>query len=63
MTTIRKLTAAELSIEQAMTEGMTAGLMNREASTNPYQSGLPEHEEWELSRKMAVHCALAGAVC
>lgn len=57
-----KPTPDELSLEQAMTEGMHAGLLNREASTNPYQSGLPEHDEWERSRKMAAHCSLAGMV-
>lgn len=55
-----KPTADELSLEQALTEGMHAGLTGRAASENPYQSDTPEHREWEKCRAMATHCSLAG---
>lgn len=55
-----KPTPDELSLEQAMSEGMAAGMRGRQASENPYQSGTPEHKEWEHCRAMAAHCALAG---
>lgn len=60
MTTIRRLNADELMLEQALGEGMHAGLMGREASTNPYQESVPEHAEWERGRAMAAYCSLAG---
>lgn len=56
----RKPTPDELSLEQAMNEGMDAGLRGRQASENPYQSDTPEHKEWEHYRAMAAHCAAAG---
>ncbi len=62
MNAIRCLTPDELSLEQAMSEGMHAGLMGREASTNPYQSSVPEHAEWERCRAMAAYCSVAGMI-
>lgn len=56
-----KPTADELSREQALTEGMHAGLMGRERSLNPYQAGSPEHGEWERGRQSAAASTVAGA--
>lgn len=56
-------TPAELSLEQALTEGMHAGLTNRAASLNPYQSETPEHAEWERGRMAATSQRVAGSFC
>jgi ribosome modulation factor len=58
-----KPTPDELSLEQALTEGMHAGLMGRAWSLNPYQSNQPEHAEWERGRRMAEACSIAGSFC
>ena len=50
----------EQSLEQALTEGMHAGLMGRSWAINPYQSHVPEHKKWEEGRKMAEQTILAG---
>ena len=63
MTAIRKLSPDELSLEQALTEGMHAGLMNRAASLNPYQSDTPEYAEWERGRAAATSQRAAGSFC
>ena len=55
-----KQTPEELSLEQALEEGMHAGLMGRSWATNPYQSNLPEHKKWEDGRRQAEAVQLAG---
>lgn len=50
----------EASLQEALTEGMHAGLMGRSWSLNPYQSSVPEHAKWEEGRKMAEQTILAG---
>lgn len=55
-----KQTPEELSLEEALTQGMHAGLMGRSWAMNPYQSNVPEHKKWEEGRKMAEACQLAG---
>lgn len=53
-------TADEISLEQALTEGMHSGLKGREAAENRYQAGTPEHAKWEEGRALAIACSLAG---
>lgn len=54
------MSPAEMSLEQAMSEGMHAGLMGRSWAVNPYQSSVPEHAKWEEGRRMAEKTILAG---
>ena len=54
------LSPEEMSLEQALTEGMHAGLMGRSWALNPYQSNVPEHQKWEEGRKMAEQTRFAG---
>ena len=55
-----KPTPEEMSLEQALEEGMHAGLMGRSWTENPYQSTQPEHKRWEEGRRQAEAVQLAG---
>lgn len=54
------MTPEERCLEEALTEGMHAGLKGQSWALNPYQSSEPEHKKWEEGRRYAESIQLAG---
>lgn len=54
------MTAEEMSLDQAFTEGVHAGMDGKSWAHNPYQNTVPEHKEWERGRKLSESVQLAG---
>lgn len=52
------ISAEQLSLLDAFQCGQRAGSMGHGASMNPYQSGSPEHAEWERARMATIAARL-----
>lgn len=48
----------EMSMQQAVSEGVMAGDRGYGASMNPYQAGVPEHDAWENARTRTIGARL-----
>ncbi len=60
MTTIRRLTVDELSLQDARIDGADAGRRGTSAALNPYDHETKEHAEWNKHRMLALAQSLTG---
>lgn len=60
MTTIRRLTPDELSLQDARIDGAAAGRRGTAAALNPYDHETEEYAEWDKHRRLALVQSLVG---
>jgi len=57
-----RLSPDEMSLAQAVTDGVKAGTLSLAAALNPYDHETPEHKLWEAARFRAFAAKLAREV-